>query len=218
MAFLETFTFPDAISRKLKVSRAFKTLITTGDNKWEQRLRRWTRSRIELSASLSIYDDSTQARILGIFEVAQGSYNGFRCRDWSDYFAGYAWNPTTRVWSVVTPEVIGTGNGSQTAFQLQKTYTFGGYTATRTVLKPRADTDRPLKMHLNGAVQSTGYTVNYATGVVTFTSAPGSGVVVAWAGLFDLPVRFADDTLSMNMEARNIGDSSIRLVELFNVS
>ena len=41
-----------------------------------------------------------------------------------------------------------------------------------------------------------GYSVNYATGVVTFSPAPSVGVVLSWSGDYDVPVRF-DSALDM---------------------
>lgn len=47
-------------------------------------------------------------------------------------------------------------------------------------------------IYLGGALQSSGYTVN-STGIVTFATAPGPGVSLAWTGNFYYRCRFNDD-------------------------
>ncbi|MDP2734623.1 MAG: DUF2460 domain-containing protein [bacterium] len=66
--------------------------------------------------------------------------------------------------SQVTGETVGTGDGSTTVFLLDNAPVAPG----------------TLVVYLNGAPQTetTNYTVNYKTGQVTFTSAPGAGVAV----------------------------------------
>lgn len=61
-------------------------------------------------------------------------------------------------------EAVGTGTGSQTQFSLDHTYITSG----------------TLEVYVNGALQTetTHYTVNYTTGVITFVAAPTSGHAV----------------------------------------
>jgi hypothetical protein len=66
-------------------------------------------------------------------------------------------------------------------------------------------------------VENTDYTVNYTTGVVTFTVAPTNGHAVTAGFLFDVPVRFdqgADETLSLSINAFDSGDAALNLVEV----
>jgi uncharacterized protein (TIGR02217 family) len=87
----------------------------------------------------------------------------------------------------VTDQGFGEGDGTTTAFQLVRA--FGGQvgpvflvngTPTITV----------------GGTPTTDFTIS-AYGVVTFTTAPGSGNVLAWTGNFYMPCQFDDDNLEV---------------------
>ncbi len=94
-------------------------------------------------------------------------------------------------------QTLGTGNGSLTTFQLVKNYTSGAYSYSREIKKPVSGT---VKIYLNAVLQGSGYSVDYTTGVVTFTAAPGAGVIVSSDFDFDVPVRFDTDTLSVRAD------------------
>jgi len=53
-------------------------------------------------------------------------------------------------------------------------------------------------------LQSSGYTLNLTTGIVTFSAAPGSGVAVSADYEFDVPVRFDTDKLAARADGPNI--------------
>src|SRR3546814_8349306 len=63
--------------------------------------------------------------------------------------------------------------------------------------KPGAGT---VRVALSGDEQMTGWTVDAATGIVTFDAAPANGVAVTAGFLFDVPVRFRDDKLAVAAE------------------
>ena len=60
-----------------------------------------------------------------------------------------------------------------------------------------------------------GWTVDTTTGVVTFTIAPGNGVVVRAGFEFDVPVRFDADVLDVTLDIERLGSiTSIPLLEI----
>jgi uncharacterized protein (TIGR02217 family) len=64
-------------------------------------------------------------------------------------------------------------------------------------------------------VQGSGFTVDLTTGIVTFSSAPGAGVVVSADCDFDVPARFDTDTLAVRTDGPGIYVwDSIPIVEL----
>ena len=72
-----------------------------------------------------------------------------------------------------------------------------------------------MQVYLNNVLQSTGYTVDYNTGLITFSSAPGNTVQVSVACEFDVPVRFDTDKHNLNMQMVDLGSiTGISLVEL----
>ena len=63
--------------------------------------------------------------------------------------------------------------------------------------------------------QLSGWTLDAATGIVTFTTAPGSGVIVRAGFEFDVPVRFDTDTLDVTLDIERLGSiTSIPLLEI----
>lgn len=185
----------------------YRTTIVENASGFEQRQQEWDYPLFEYSIGLKFWDEASIGSLLDFFHARAGAAYAFRYKDWSDYTAGLVRSGNT--WVVGTPVPIGTGTGAQTVFDFVKKYTSGGVTRTRRITRPVSGT---AKVYLNGALQSSGYTVDYSTGKVTFTSAPGSGVAVAWAGEFDVPARFAEDQMSFSIEAVRSGAWSLKIV------
>ena len=82
----------------------------------------------------------------------------------------------------------------------------------RTIAKPVAGT---LRVALGMVEQMSGWTVDTTTGVLTFTAAPASGVIVRAGFEFDVPVRFDSDTLDVTLDFERLGSiTSIPLLEI----
>jgi uncharacterized protein (TIGR02217 family) len=88
----------------------------------------------------------------------------------------------------VTSQLIGTGDGSTTAFQLVRTY--GGF--TEPVYNPHAAP----QIFVNGVLKTLGIDYTITNGVVTFAVAPGIGLPVTWTGTYYWRCRFEQDTLA----------------------
>jgi uncharacterized protein (TIGR02217 family) len=68
---------------------------------------------------------------------------------------------------------------------------------------------------LGGVPQMSGWSIDAATGVITFLTAPGAGVAVTAGFEFDVPVRFDSDTLDVTLDVERLGSiTSIPLVEI----
>lgn len=92
-----------------------------------------------------------------------------------------------------TDQVLGTGDGVTTTFQLRKVYTYESLSYTRTVHLPVVET---ILIGIDGALQSgspAGYDISRPGGEVTFDTPPANGAALTWGGLFDIEARFADD-------------------------
>lgn len=97
----------------------------------------------------------------------------------------------------VTLANIGTGNGTNRVFQLTKKYVSGGETFTRSIVKPESGT---VSIYVNGVLKTTGFTLDYQTGILTFSvgQAPPNGHAVTWTGNFYVPARYDQDALDQN--------------------
>jgi uncharacterized protein (TIGR02217 family) len=89
-----------------------------------------------------------------------------------------------------TDQVIGTGNGAKTQFQLVKTYTRGAYSHVRPIRLPIVAT---VVVKINGVDPSMGWSVSREGGIVTFDSAPAGSTTITAGFYFDVPVRFESD-------------------------
>lgn len=187
----------ESYERGARGGPGFKTTITTLASGHEQRNGDWQRARGRWNVGYGVRKRSDFISIYEFFLARNGRLFGFRFKDWLDY--------------EVVDQQIGVGDSSDTQFQLIKTYTSGSQTYTRPVYKPVAST---LSIELDGS-PTTAFTLDDATGVVTFDSAPGMGVVITATFEFDVPVRFDEDDLEIALQYVEAGSvPSIPIVEL----
>ena len=206
MAFHEV-RFPDNISRGARGGPERRTQIVEMASGDEERNGSWADSRRRYDASYGIRKADDLAAVIAFFEARRGRLYGFRWKDWADYKSGLPSASTA-----TTDQLIGTGTGGATSFQLVKLYTSGAQTWTRTITKPVAGT---VALALNGVPQITGWTVNTITGVLTFASAPAASVAITAGFEFDVPVRFDTDTLDVTLDFERLGSiTSIPLIEV----
>lgn len=85
-----------------------------------------------------------------------------------------------------TAGFVAIGDGATRSFQLFRQIGIGN----DIVQNPQSVTP-----YLNGSPVSSGWTLDYG-GVITFSTAPAGGTVIAWAGTFYFRLRFGEDSLS----------------------
>ena len=120
----------------------------------------------------------------------QGSYQGFRYKDWADYEADH--------------QLIGIGDGTTQAWQLRKGYWVGDVVTWRPITKPVGQT---VVLWANGEEQTpaslpggAGWTVNHETGVISKSEPLAVGVVLTASFEFDVPVRFESDAIDFSLQ------------------
>ncbi len=172
--------------------------VTRTDGQWEIRNARHSQSLLEFEISFKtdLYGSAVNAAVKSLYKVARGSLHSFRFRDWSDF--------------ALTDANIGTGDGATTAFQIVRKWTVDAETHSRKITRPVS----PLVVKKDDVVQVSGYTVDYTTGIVTFTPAPAIGVVITVTGEFDIPVRFDTTMTSVGRSAYNEHLDTLTLVEV----
>lgn len=203
--------FPTSISYTSAGGPTFNTVVNAARSGMETRQINWQSARHKYTVA---YGDRNQAdfdAILNLFNAAQGKATSFRFKDWSDYKScGYAGTPSA------ADQIIGTGDGSTTVFQLVKAYTVAGVTNTRKIRAPVANS---VLIAFNGVTQNSGWTVDTTTptGLVTFSAPPGAGVVITAGFQFDVPCRYDVDELSIVLSKPQICNTQITLIEDMNV-
>ena len=186
-----------------------RTEIVTLTNGFEERNTPWSASRHRYDAGFGIRSLDDLETLIAFFEARQGQLYGFRWKDWSDYKSCPASSTVTCV-----DQPIGTGDGATTDFPLTKTYQSGAQNYAREVTKPVAGT---VHVGLDGIdqVEGTDYTVDTATGVISFTTAPAGGTSVTAGYEFDVPVRFDTDRILVSVASFQAGDvPSVPVVEV----
>ena len=206
MAFHEV-RFPDNISRGARGGPERRTQIVELASGDEERNASWANSRRRYDVSYGIRRADDLDAVVQFFEARNARLHGFRFKDWGDYKSG---KPSQA--PAATDQVIGTGDGSQTGFQLVKRYTSGSQTWVRAITKPVAG---KVSIALDGTPQAAGWTIDTTTGIVTFGTAPANGVAIRAGFEFDVPVRFDSDTLDVILDIERIGSiTSISLIEI----
>ncbi|MBL0320070.1 MAG: DUF2460 domain-containing protein [Alphaproteobacteria bacterium] len=190
--------FPPKIAYGASGGAEFNTSISTTFSGFEQRNINWQKARGRWDVSTGIKIKADMETVIAFFRARFGKAYGFRFKDWSDYQG--------------VGQILGSGNSTQTVFQLIKTYTSGGYTYVREIKKPVAG---KIKVYLNGVLQSSGMTFDTTTGQVIFNTAPANNVIVSSDFEFDVPVRFDTDALAVRADAPGIFVwDSITIVEI----
>ena len=206
MAFHEV-RFPDNISRGARGGPERRTQIVELASGDEERNASWANSRRRYDVAYGIRRADDLAAVVAFFEARNGRLYGFRFKDWADY-KSCAPSQTPGP----TDQIIGTGDGTTTDFQLVKAYTSGAQSWARAITKPVAGT---VRVAINGTEQTSGWSVDTTTGVVSFDSAPAAGATITAGFAFDVPVRFDTDTLDVTLGVERLGSiTSIPLLEI----
>jgi uncharacterized protein (TIGR02217 family) len=208
MAFHEV-QFPTGISKGSSGGPRRLTDIVTLRSGFEHRNTIWSHSRRSYNAGMGMQSIKDLYEVVEFFEARRGRLHGFRWKDWADYKSK---DPLSTVSSIDIQ--IGVGDSTETDFQLIKIYSQSSNSYTRVIKKPVNGT---VKIALDGVLKTEGtdYSVDYTTGIIQFTSAPASGIVITSGFEFDVPVRFDIDQITVNVEQFNVGAvPDIEIIEI----
>ncbi len=199
--------FPPAIARRALSHVERRTDVVTLASGHEQRNARWrfARRRWQVGYGLKTMDDLHA--VIVFFEARRGRLHAFRFRDWVDWKSC----PPLRE-ATPTDQELGTGDGVTTTFQLVKRYGDAANAEVRRITRPVPGS---VRVAIDGAELTGGFTVDHATGVVTFDAAPAAGALVTAGFEFDVPARFDADDLRLDLESYRHGQApDIEIVEV----
>ncbi len=199
---------PTAISRGSTGGPERRTDVVTTASGREERNSRWANSRRRFNIGFGVKTVQQLQDVIAFFEGRRGKLHAFRFKDFTD-FKSCAANATPQR----TDQILGTGTGSQAAFQLVKHHGAPSRDYVRSITAPVAGT---VLVAVNG-VASLAFTLNAATGVVTFNagSIPANGAVITAGFEFDVPVRFDSDEITVNLSHFEAGEiPEIPLIEV----
>jgi uncharacterized protein (TIGR02217 family) len=190
--------FPPDISYGAVGGPGWSTSIVTTVSGYERRNANWSQARGRWNVAHGLKRREQVAELIAFFRARMGRAYGFRFKDGTDFQA--------------LAQTLGTGDGTTRTFQLVKRYASDGEVATRIVTKLVNGT---VRLYHDGVQATSGWALDAATGVVTFTTAPAAGVIVTADFEFDVPVRFDTDQMELTIETYELGSwSQIPIVEL----
>jgi len=184
--------FPLALGRGVEVSPGWSTAVLTGAGGNEQRSADWAAALTRYDVGPGVRSEADIADLLGFFRARMGRARAFRLRDPFDHRG--------------TDEAIGTGDGVARRFALVRRYG----AVVRRITRPVAGS---VSVRIDGAAVH-GFAVE-AGGWLVFDTAPAAGAAVTASFGFDVPVRFAEDRLTVSGATHLAGEAaSVPLVEV----
>lgn len=185
----------------------FLTEIVTIQGGYERRNQRWSAARRKYDARTGVVSAGDAAVLLGFFQARAGRARGFRLKDWADFTSAKD-GRSAPSWD---DQIIGTGDGVKTQFQLVKHYGSAGVSVARAISKPVSGS---VRVGVGDVEYQTGWSVDTTSGVVTFTQAPANGAVIKAGFAFDVPVRFDTDRLMVQADDEALAKAEIPLIEV----
>jgi uncharacterized protein (TIGR02217 family) len=183
--------FPLALGREAEVAPEVSTAIVTSAGGRENRNAEWAEARLRYDVGPGVRSEADIAALIGFFRARMGPARGFRLRDPFDASG--------------EDEVLGVGDGAVASFALVRRY---GEVARR-ITRPVSGS---VQVAVDG-VATAAFTL--AGGVVTLDVAPAVDAVVTASFDFDVPVRFAEDRLSVSRATYLAGAAaSVPLIEV----
>ncbi|WP_312468094.1 MULTISPECIES: DUF2460 domain-containing protein [Brucella] len=199
--------FPLGVSFGATGGPEWRNEIVTLTSGFEKRNARWAHSRRHFDGGTGLRSLDDLKSVLAFFEARRGSLHSFRFRDPFDFSSAAGSSAPS-----FTDQVIGTGDGATSMFQLVKHYE----AYSRLITRPVAGS---VLIGVNGVRLDEGeaYTLDHAKGIVSFTPdyVPADGAQVTAGFLFDVPVRFDTDRLTASIASFQAGEiPSIPIIEV----
>lgn len=176
-------------------SPRWSTSITHSDSGAEQVNQRWKHPLHKFTLPEAVRDHTVYEAVRDHWFIMRGPLRTFPFRDPLDFASVPLDRPNQTPPISWSDQVLGTGDGVNTVFQLVKTYNRGGESYTRTIYHPVVSS---VVVSVNN--QDPGallipltWSVDRATGQVTFSGPPDPGAVVRAGFLYDVEVRFESD-------------------------
>jgi uncharacterized protein (TIGR02217 family) len=184
--------FPLALGRHAEVTPGFSTLILAGAGGAEQRQANWAEARTRYDVGPGVRSEADIALLLDFFRARMGAARAFRFRDPFDHAAADV--------------VLGTGDGVTKRWPLVKRYG----AAERRIRRPVVGS---VSVKVGGV--ATGAWTLEPGGFVALDTPPPVSAVVTASFRFDVPVRFAEDRLTVATGPHAAGEAvSVPLVEV----
>lgn len=203
--------FPTNISLGATGGPERRTDVVVLGSGFEERNSRWADSRRAYNAGYGVKTLDQVHEVIAFFEERRGRLYGFRWKDHSDWRSSPPEQAPTAL-----DQLLGSGDGVTTTFQLRKRYGSDFAPWWRRITKPVTE---GVTVAVAGVACTDGvdFVVDPSSGVVAFLPGhiPADGAAVTAGFTFDVPVRFDTDKLEISLSGfRHGAVPSIPLVEI----
>jgi uncharacterized protein (TIGR02217 family) len=197
--------YPLALSFGSSGGPEFSTSVVMTASGQETRTIGWRQARRRYEVGSGIRSEKDLSVLLAFFESRQGRAFAFRFQDPLDYSSapfGQTLAPTD--------QQFGVGDGVATQFMLVKHYG----SAVRRITKPVVSS---VQVAVDNVVVTPVH-IDGLSGAIELAQAPAKGALVTAGYLFDVPVRFEEDRLSLSAQGFAAGEIlNVALIEVLGV-
>ncbi|WP_157099216.1 DUF2460 domain-containing protein, partial [Novosphingobium rosa] len=167
----------------------------------------WSNARLHFDLGPGLRSEAELGVLIAFFRARRGAARGFRLGDPSDFSSNGMVDAPTPV-----DQVIGLGDGTASSFALVKQYGDAAQDPQqRRITRPRAGS---VLVSVNGMGVTNGWALE-ENGMVSFTTPPAAGATIRAGFLFDVPVRFEQDTLDISGAGFAMGEApSVPVIEI----
>jgi uncharacterized protein (TIGR02217 family) len=206
MQAFDDILYPLALGRDATVIPEFSTSVSVTASGFERRNSLWSNARLRFDVGPGIRSEAEMGELIAFYRARRGAARGFRLRDPSDHSSnGMVGTPTP------FDQALGTGDGARSDFPLVKGYGEGGERQVRRITRPVFET---ILVSIDNAIQLGNWELRDG-GVIAFDTPPSPGAIVRAGFLFDVPVRFAQDSLEIAGASFAAGEApSVPVVEI----
>jgi uncharacterized protein (TIGR02217 family) len=197
--------FPLAIGREAECTSRFSTQVFQSVSGHETRNSLWADATLSFDVGPGVRSEADCAELIAFFRARRGAARGFRLRDPLDWSSAEGATPPHHA-----DQLLGEGDGVRSEFALVKSYGDPPDGQQRRITRPVTGS---VLVSVDG-MPATGWTLQPG-GIVRFASPPSTGAEVRAGFLFDVPVRFTTDELTVGAATFAAGEAvSVPLVEI----
>jgi uncharacterized protein (TIGR02217 family) len=198
-------SFPLALGREAESASRFSTQIFRSVTGHETRNSLWADASLSFDVGPGVRSETDCAQLVRFFRARRGPARGFRLRDPLDHSSAQDNGAPHH-----GDQMLGEGDGVRSEFALIKHYGDPPDSQQRRITRPAAGT---VSVSVDGLAVA-GWTLQPG-GIIRFTDAPAPGAQVRAGFVFDVPVRFASDDLTVSAATFAAGEAvSVPLVEI----
>ena len=197
--------FPLAIGREAQCTSRFSTQLFQSVSGHETRNSLWADASLGFDVGPGVRSEADCAELVRFFRARRGAARGFRLRDPLDCSSAEGGAAPHHA-----DQLLGEGDGVRFEFALVKHYGDPPDGQQRRITRPVASS---VLVSVGGALV-TGWTLQ-PSGIIRLAAPPPAGALVRAGFLFDVPVRFAMDELTVGAATFAAGEAvSVPLIEI----